>query len=101
MNKHHVKELVTCVIKFEKDFEKQEGGNDILDNIRKMIMHLQELAMIPDAVKSEFNDIDTKCLMYRDVCNKPDTPDSKRKDLFKDAALDFVAVCRVYKILDV
>ena len=101
MNKHHIKELVTCVIKFEKDFEKKEGGNGTLDNIRKMIMHLQELAMIPDAVKSEFDDIDTKCLCYSDVISKPDVSSGEVKDKFVDVALDFIAVCRVYKILDI
>ena len=96
-----VKRLVACAIQFDKDFHKMEGGIPALDNIRYFILYINETMDISKKAKSELDDIDTKCLMYRDVCSKPDTPDSKCKDLFQDAAIDFIATCRTHDILDI
>lgn len=100
-NNHYVKRLVACAIQFEKDFHKMEGGIAALDNITELILYINQTMDVSDKVKSKLDDIDTKCLMYRDVCNKPDTPDSKRRDLFQDAAIDFIATCRTHDILDI
>lgn len=78
-----------------------EGGISALDNITELILYINQTTDVSDKVKSKLDDIDTKCLMYRDVCNKPDTPDSKRKALFQDAAIDFIGACRLYDILDI
>lgn len=100
-NNHYIKRLVACAIQFEKDFHKMEGGIPALDNIRYLILYINETMDVSKKAKSELDDIDTKCLMYRDVCSKPDTPDSKRRDLFQYAAIDFVATCRTHDILDI
>lgn len=99
-NKYCIKRLVACAIQFDKDFHKMEGGIPALDNIRYLILYINETMDISKEVKSELDDIGTKCLMYRDVCNKPDTPDNKCKDLFKDVAIDFIATSRTHNILD-
>lgn len=100
-NNHYIKRLVACAIQFEKDFHKMEGGISALDNITELILYINQTMDVSDKVKSKLDDIDTKCLMYRDVCNKPDTPDSKRKALFQDVAIDFIGACRLYDILDI
>ena len=100
-NNHYIKRLVACSIQFEEDFHKMEGGIPALDNITELILYINQTMDVSDKVKSKLDDIDTKCLMYRDVCNKPDTPDSKRRDLFQDAAIDFIATCRTHDILDI
>lgn len=78
-----------------------KGGIPALDNIRYLILYINQTLDVPKEVKNELDDIDTKCLMYRDVCSKPDTPDNKCKDLFQDAAIDFIATCRIHDILDI
>lgn len=100
-NKHYIKRLVACAIQFDKDFHKMEGGIPALDNITELILYIGQTMEISNKAKEELDDIDTKCLMYRDVCNKPDTPDSKRRDLFQDVAIDFIGACRLYDILDI
>ena len=100
-NKHYIKRLVACAIQFDKDFHKMEGGIPALDNITELILYINQTMDVSKKAKDELDDIDTKCLMYRDVCNKPDTPDSKRRDLFQDAAIDFIATCRTHDILDI
>ena len=100
-NNHYIKRLVACAIQFEKDFHKMEGGIPALDNITELILYIGQTMEISNKAKDELDDIDTKCLMYRDVCNKPDTPDSKRRDLFQDVAIDFIGACRLYDILDI
>lgn len=100
-NKYCIKRLVACAIQFDKDFHKMEGGIPALDNIRYLILYINEAMDISKEVKRNLDDIDTKCLMYRDVCSKPDTPDSKRRDLFQDVAIDFIATCRTHDILDI
>lgn len=101
MANHYIKRLVACAIQFDKDFHKMKGGIPALDNIRYLILYINETMDISKEVKSNLDDIDTKCLMYRDVCSKPDTPDSKCKDLFQDVAIDFIATCRTHGILDI
>ena len=98
---YYTKKLVACAIQFEKDFRKMEGGTPALDNITKLILYIGQTMEISTKEKEELDDIDTKCLMYIDVCNKPDTPDSKRRDLFQDVAIDFIATCRTHEILDI
>lgn len=100
-NNHYIRRLVACAIQFDKDFHKMEGGIPALDNITELILYINQTMDVSDKVKSKLDDIDTKCLMYRDVCNKPNTPDSKRRDLFQDAAIDFIGACRLYDILDI
>lgn len=100
-NKYCIKRLVACAIQFDKDFHKMEGGIPAIDNIRYLILYINQTMDVSDKVKSKLDDISTKCLMYRDVCNKPDTLDSKRKALFQDAAIDFIGACRLYNILDI
>lgn len=100
-NKHYIKRLVACAIQFDKDFHKMEGGTLALDNITELILYIGQTMEISNKAKEELDDIDTKCLMYRDVCNKPGTPDSKCRDLFQDAAIDFIATCRTHDILDI
>ena len=100
-NNYHIKQLVSCTIQFDKDFHKMEGGIPALDNITELIIYINQTMDVSNKAKDELDDIDTKCLMYRDVCSKPDTPDSKCKDLFKDVAIDFIATCRTYGILDI
>ena len=100
-NNHYIKRLLACAIQFEKDFHKMEGGVAALDNITELILYIGQTMEISNKAKDELDDIDTKCLMYRDVCNKPDTPDSKRRDLFQDVAIDFIGACRLYDILDI
>lgn len=100
-NKHYIKRLVACAIQFDKDFHKMEGGIPALDNITELILYINQTMDVSKKAKDELDDIDTKCLMYRDVCSKPDTPDSKRRDLFQDAAIDFIATCRTHDILDI
>lgn len=100
-NNHYIKRLVACAIQFDKDFHKMEGGIPALDNITELILYIGQTMEISNKAKDELDDIDTKCLMYRDVCNKPDTPDSKRRDLFQDVAIDFIGACRLYDILDI
>lgn len=100
-NNHYIKRLVACVIQFDKKFHKMEGGIPALDNITELILYINQTLDVSKKAKSELDDIDTKCLMYRDVCSKPDTSDDKCKDLFQDAAIDFVAVCRTHDILDI
>lgn len=98
---YYTKKLVACAIQFDKDFHKMDGGIPALDNIRYLILYINETMEISNKAKDELDDIDTKCLMYRDVCNKPDTSDSKRKNLFRDAAIDFIATSRAHEILDI
>lgn len=98
---HYTKKLVACAIKFDKDFCKMEGGIPALDNITELILYIGQTMEISNKAKEELDDIDTKCLMYRDVCSKPDTSDDKCKDLFQDAAIDFIATCRTHEILDI
>lgn len=100
-NEYCIKRLVACAIQFDKDFLKMSSSIPALDNIRYLILYINETMEISNKVKEELDDIDTKCLMYRDVCNKPDTPDSKRRDLFQDVAIDFIATCRTHDILDI
>lgn len=100
-NKYCIKRLVACAIQFDKGFHKMEGGIPALDNIRYLILYINQTMDVSKEVKSELDDIDTKCLMYRDVCSKPDTSDAKIKELFQDAATDFIAVCRTRNILDI
>lgn len=100
-NEYCIKRLVACAIQFDKDFLKMSSSIPALDNIRYLILYINETMEISNKVKEELDDIDTKCLMYRDVCSKPDTPDSKRKNLFQDAAIDFIAACRTHEILDI
>ena len=100
-NNHYIKRLVACAIQFDKDFHKMEGGIPALDNITELILYIGQAMEISNKSKEELDDIDTKCLMYRDVCNKPDTPGSKCRDLFQDAAIDFIATCRTHDILDI
>lgn len=96
---YHTKKLVTCAIQFDKDFHKMEGGIPALDNITELILYINQTMDVSKKAKGELDDIDTKCLMYRDVCNKPDIPDSKRRNLFQDVAIDFIATCRTHDIL--
>lgn len=98
---YYTKKLVACAIQFEKDFHKMEGGTPALDNITKLILYIGQTMEISTKAKEELDDIDTKCLMYIDVCNKPDTSIDKRKNLFQDAAIDFIATCRTHDILDI
>lgn len=100
-NNHYIKRLVACAIQFDKDFHKMEGGIPALDNITKLILYINQTMDVSKKAKDELDNIDTICLMYRDVCSKPDTPDSKCKDLFQDVAIDFVATCRIHDILDI
>lgn len=100
-NKYCIKRLVACAIQFDKDFLKMSSSIPALDNIRYLILYINETMEISTKVKEELDDIDTKCLMYRDVCNKPDTSIDKRKNLFQDAAIDFIAACRTHDILDI
>lgn len=100
-NKYCIKKLVACAIQFDKDFHKMEGSIPAIDNIRYLILYINETMDISKEVKSNLDDIDTKCLMYRDACSKPDTPDSKCKDLFQNVAIDFIATCRTHDILDI
>lgn len=100
-NNYCIKRLVACAIQFDKDFKKMEGGIPALDNVTKLIFCIGQTMEISNKAKDELDDIDTKCLMYRDVCSKPGTPDSKCKNLFQDAAIDFIATCRTHKILDI
>lgn len=98
---YYAKKLVACAIQFDKDFNKMEGGIPALDNIKNLILYIGQTMEISDKAKNELGDINTKCLMYRDVCSKPDTPDSKCKNLFQDAAIDLIATCRTHDILDI
>lgn len=100
-NNHYIKRLVACAVQFDKDFHKMDGGIPALDNITELILYINQTMDVSKKEKDELDDIDTKCLMYRDVCNKPDTPDSKRRDLFQDVAIDFIATCRTHDILDI
>lgn len=100
-NNHYIRRLVACAIQFDKDFHKMEGGIPALDNITELILYIGQTMDLSNKVKDALDDIDTKCLMYRDVCNKPDTPDSKRRDLFQDVAIDFIGACRLYDIMDI
>ena len=100
-NKHYIKRLVACAIQFDKDFHKMEDVVPALDNITELILYINQTMDVSIKAKDELDDIDTKCLMYRDVCNKPDTSDSECKDLFQDAAIDFIATCRTHDILDI
>lgn len=100
-NNHYIKRPVACAIQFEKDFHKMEGGIPALDNITELILYIGQTMEISNKAKDELDDIGAKCLMYRDVCNKPDTPDSKRRDLFQDVAIDFIGACRLYDIMDI
>lgn len=98
---YYTKKLVACAIQFDKDFNKMEGGIPALDNITELIFYIGKTMEISNKVEDELDDIDTKCLMYRDVCNKPDTSDTKIKELFQDVAIDFIATCRTHDILDI
>ena len=98
---YYTKKLVACAIQFEKDFRKMEGGTPALDNITKLILYIGQTMEISNKAKEELDDIDTKCLMYRDVCSKPDTSIDKCKNLFQDVAIDFIATCRTHDILDI
>lgn len=98
---YYAKKLVACAIQFDKDFHKMEGGIPALDNITELILYINQTMDVSKKVKGELDDIDTKCLMYRDVCNKPDTSDAKIKELFQNAAIDFIATCRTHDILDI
>lgn len=98
---YYINNLVACAIQFDKDFRKMEGGVSALDNITKLILYIGQTMDVEKKTKDELDDIDTKCLMYRDVCNKPDTSIDKRKSLFQDAAIDFIATCRTHEILDI
>lgn len=100
-NEYCIKRLVACAIQFDKDFLKMSSSILALDNIRYLILYINETMEISTKAKEELDDIDTKCLMYRDVCNKPDTSIDKRKSLFQDAAIDFIAACRTHEILDI
>lgn len=100
-NNHYIKRLVACAIQFDKDFHKMEGGNSALDNITELILYIGQTMDLSNKAEDALDDIDTKCTMYQDVCNKPDTTDSKRRDLFQDAAIDFIATCRTHDILDI
>lgn len=100
-NNYCIKRLIACAIQFDKDFQKMEGGIPALDNIRYLIIYINETMDLSKEVKSELDDIDTKCLMYRDVCSKPDTSIDKCKNLFQDVAIDFIATCRTHDILDI
>lgn len=98
---HYTKRLVACAIQFDKDFHKMEGGIPALDNITELILYINQTMDVSKKEKDELDDIDTKCLMYRDVCSKPDTSDSECKVLFQDVAIDFIATCRTNSILDI
>ncbi len=98
---YYIKRLVACAIKFDKDFRKMEGGISALDNIEELILYIGQTMEISNKAKEELDDIDTKCLMYRDVCSKPDTSIDKCKNLFQDVAIDFIATCRTHDILDI
>ncbi len=100
-NNHYIKRLVACAVQFDKDFHKMEGGIPALDNLTELILYIGQTMDLSNKVEDVLDDIDTKCLMYRDICNKPDTPDSKRRDLFQDVAIDFIGACRLYDILDI
>lgn len=100
-NKYCIKRLVACAIQFDKDFHKMGGGIPALYNIRYLILYINQTMEVSKEVKSELDDIDTKCLMYRDVCSKPDTSDAEIKKLFQDVAIDFIATCRTHNILDI
>ena len=100
-NTHYIKRLVACAIQFDKDFHKMEGGTPALDNITELILYIGQTMEISNKAEDELDDIDTKCLTYRDIYNKPGTPDSKCRDLFQDAAIDFIATCRTHDILDI
>lgn len=93
--------MVACAIQFDKDFHKMEGGIPALDNITELILYINQTMDVSKKEKDELDDIDTKCLMYRDVCSKPDTSDSECKVLFQDVAIDFIATCRTNNILDI
>lgn len=99
-NNYCIKRLAACATQFDKDFNKM-SGIPALDNIRYLILYINETMDLSKEVKSELDDIDTKCLMYRDVCSKPDTPGIKCKNLFQDVAIDFIATCRTHEILDI
>lgn len=101
MKGYYIKNLVACAIQFDKDFHEMEGGVSALDNITKLILYIGQTMDVEKKAKDELGDIDTKCLMYRDVCNKPDTSIDKRKSLFQDVAIDFIATCRTHEILDI
>jgi len=98
---YYTKKLVACAIQFDKDFRKMEGGIPALDNITELILYIGQTMEISNKAKDELDDIDTKCLMYRGVCNKPDASIDKCKNLFQDAAIDFIATCRTHEILDI
>lgn len=98
---YYTKKLVACAIQFDKDFRKMEGGIPALDNITELILYIGQTMEISNKAKDELDDIDTKCLMYRDVCNKADASIDKCKNLFQDAAIDFIATCRTHDILDI
>lgn len=100
-NNHYIKRLVACAVQFDKDFHKMDGGIPALDNIMELILYINQTMDVSKKGKDELDDIDTKCLMYRDAYNKSDTPDSKRRDLFQDVAIDFIATCRTHDILDI
>lgn len=100
-NKYCIKRLVACAIQFDKDFHKMEGGTPALENITELILCINQTIDVPKEVKRDLDDIDTKCLMYRDVCNKPDTSDAEIKKLFQDVAIDFIATCSTHNILDI
>lgn len=100
MENHYIKRLVACAIQFNEDYY---NGGDIsgLDNIRELIVAIKKTMDIPKAAKFRFDDIDTKCLIYRDICRKPETTDKECIEYFQDVRLDFVATCRTYGILDI
>lgn len=98
---YYTNKLVACAIQFDKDFHEMEGGIPALDNITELIFYINQTMDVSKKAKGELDDIDTKCLMYRDVCSKPDTPYCKCKSLFQDAAIDFIATCRTHEILDI
>lgn len=100
-NNHYIKRLVACAIQFDKDFHKVGDVVPALDNITELALYINQTMDVSKKAKDELDDIDTKCLMYRDVCSKPDTPDSKCKNLFQDVAIDFIATCRTHDILDI
>ena len=100
-NNHYTKRLVACAIQFDKDFHKMEGGIPALDNITELILYINQTMDVSKKAKDKLDDIDTKCLMYRDVCSRPDTSGTKSKELFQDAAIDFIAVCMARNILDI
>ena len=100
-NKYCIKRLVACDIQFDKDFHKMGGGIPALDNIRELMLYIRQTMDVSKKAKEAFSDIDAKCLMYSDVCSKPDTSDAEIKKLFQDVAIDFIATCRTHNILDI